>query len=223
MELNGQTQQKRVEKRNIPSLTPDQIRAVFLYADKLLATPLLGAQRRGLLAWVLMTTGLRISEVYRLDVSDINLTSQTLRVWRHKRYRQSTPNDPGWVKGVRYSGAVRDTIPIHPALAERMRAVIKAPSGPLWIITWNPSKRCAVRTLRQDWKRFARDSGIPGLPQGVHITRHTVGTLMGYTGTVFDVMNQLGHASIANASCYVDRNPWRMKEALKIAFDDMLP
>ena len=159
---------------------------------------------RGQLAWAVvdlaLQTGLRVSELARLAVGDVNLKRLSLRVWRHKRRKP-----------------IQETIAISTALAKHLKSFIalKAaiqqsvePDAPLFVGKRGP---LTAQGLQQIWKRAIRDAGLP-IELSIHSARHTLAVhLLKKTGNLRIVQKQLGHASpTITANMYAD-----------VSFEDM--
>lgn len=205
------------------ALTPDEMRAVLDVADLRLQDQDLIVRRRGLLAWVLLTTGLRISEAARIRFEDFDLGRNQLGVWRHKKHGQ------GWSRGIPYSGAVRDCIVIPDALSRRVAAFAEngadnrcgppcsPPCGPLFV--QQHGKPARLSTLRKDWYDLLTEAGIKR--RGAHAARHTFGTLVALqTKSPWAVRDALGHSDIGISSQYVDRNPELVRQTVNTIFSE---
>ena len=194
----------------------EEVKHILTEADKRLERSLPRHQRPGILAWILLTTGLRISEVARLKFGDFDLERGFLNVYRHKKH------GPNWRKGVPYSGAVKDVVTLPDALVERVRRLSKTwnqnGEGPLFLTVHG--RPAAIRTLFQDWAELLREASVSA--RGCHAARHTFGTLIGLrTKSPFAVRDALGHSdkSIAISAQYVERNPELLRQTLNSLFE----
>ncbi len=159
---------------------------------------------RGVIAWAVvdtaLRTGLRVSELARLTVGDVDFGRALLRVSRLKR---RTPTQE--------SLAIPNELVRH--LAWFMAWKIEAghdmnPEAPLFLSTRAGFSRSGLARL---WNDAAARAGLPkGL--SIHCARHTLAFhLLRRTGNLRLVQKQLGHANPATtANMYAD-----------VAFDDM--
>ncbi len=163
----------------IPALSWSQLQAFLATADQ--AT----ARTRGL-AWLLASTGLRISEACTARCEDISLATSAARTER-------------WLE-VTCKGSVRRSVPLHAATWSRLEPLLEAGAGPLF----------ATRTGRfLDRHAAARDliavavaAGIP-TPFSPHVLRHTFVTLARQSGCALeDVQDAAGHADPATTRAY---------------------
>ena len=165
-------------------------------------------RRQGVVAWMVvdaaLRTGLRVSELARLTVGDVDLKRGSLRVWRHKR------REPG-----------QETIAMSPELAVHLRDFIAwkdmvnekiSRKAPLLV-----GKRGALTVygLQQIWKVAIARACLPKA-LSIHSARHTVAVhLLRKTNNLRMVQKQLGHASPATtANLYADVRFEDMKEGL---------
>ena len=159
---------------------------------------------RGPLVWAVvdtaLLTGLRVSEMARLTVGDVDLKRGALNVWRHKRRDKR-----------------QETLAIPPELTQHLKEFIEwkesvdqpvAASSALFV-----GKRGPLTTegLMQLWKVAIKRAGLPK-ELSIHCARHTIAVhLLKKTGNLRQVQKQLGHANPATtANMYAD-----------IAFEDM--
>jgi integrase len=137
-----------------------------------------------------LQTGLRVSEMAKITVDDIDFEREFIRVHRHKR-RVPT----------------RDIIGMSKSLAAHLKAHIQwvsARESP-WKATIWPGERgpWTKRGLQQAWDKACRRVG---LRQSIHCARHTVAThMLRNTGNLRMVQKHLGHTSpTTTANFYAD-------------------
>jgi integrase len=182
----------------------EEARRLRTVAEAWAITDLQAGRLRGPVVWAVvdaaMLTGLRVSELARLAVGDLDLKRGVLRVWRHKRkpHRQ-------------------EALAVPPELVEHLRQFIAwkqqvgqatGKSAPLFVGKRGP---LTAQGLEQLWKVAIKRAGLPR-ELSIHCARHTVAVhLLRKTRNLRQVQKQLGHASPATtANLYAD-----------VSFEDM--
>jgi integrase len=204
-------------KRNKQPLTPDELARVLNTADGYLISDDQLKRRAGLLAWTLLTTGIRISEAQFLVLDHLDPQSRLLTVRRHKK-RDGDQYQPG----VPYSGYHVEEQVVPDALVNRIELAHPPPAEPdrHWFVG-KGGNAVKERTLRNDWKVVLRAAGVP--VRGSHCARRTYATLVGYyDSNVHSVNHALGHSpkSIETSAGYVGANLWRRMELVNKMFPD---
>lgn len=144
---------------------------------------------RGGLVWAVvdtaMLTGLRVSEIARLTVADLDAKRGLLHVFRHKRRAEK-----------------REVLAIPPELVEHLAAFTAGREGPIFVGKRGSLSVSGLETL---WKVAVKRAGLPK-EYSIHSARHTVAvTLLKKTGNLRMVQKQLGHASpTTTANLYAD-------------------
>jgi site-specific recombinase XerD len=149
----------------------------------------------------LYATALRVSELTRLQVSDIDSRRMVIHV-RHGKGR--IPRD----------------IALSPALLERLRIYCRRYKPSLWLF---PSRRHAGEFMEERTIRYiCRSAGRrAGLKQRVypHLFRHACATHMLEAGAdLRTIQHLLGHASISTTACYLHVSE-RLIQAVRSPFD----
>ncbi|MCX5674676.1 MAG: site-specific integrase [Planctomycetota bacterium] len=163
-------------------------------------TDLEAGRLRGPLVWavvdVAMLTGLRVSEIARLTVGDLDAKRGVLRVWRHKRKPQQ-----------------QETLAVPPDLAEHLAQFVawKGQTDkdlPMFVGKRGP---LTPQGLEQLWKVAVKRAGLRR-ELSIHSARHTLAVhLLRKTRNLRQVQKQLGHADPATtAKMYSD-----------VSFEDM--
>lgn len=159
----------------VNALTLPELRRLLSAADRSTA-------RSQGLAWLLASTGLRISEACTARIEDITATGEER-----------------WLT-VTCKGGVRRSVPLHPTCWQRLMPLAAEGAGPLFATAGgNPLDRhSAARNLR----RLATAAAIPG-PFSPHVLRHTFVTLARQAGcTLEDLQDAAGHADPATTRAY---------------------
>jgi integrase len=147
-----------------------------------------------------MLTGLRVSELARLAVGDLDLKRGALKVWRHKRkpHKQETLAIPlEMVEHLRQFIAWKEQVGQATGKGARLFVGKRGPLTP--------------QGLEQLWKVAVQRAGLPR-ELSIHCARHTMAVhLLRKTRNLRQVQKQLGHASPATtANMYAD-----------VSFEDM--
>lgn len=161
--------------RRLPSLTVAELHAFLQAADA-------DSRRTSGLAWLLATTGLRISEACGALVDDVT-------------QRDTEP----WLDVV-CKGGLRRSVPLHHETWQRLEPLLLRRPGPIFATRTGAEldRRAASRTL----VRIATQAGIHHR-FSPHVLRHTFVTLARATGCPLeDVQEAAGHADPATTRSY---------------------
>lgn len=159
----------------LPSLTAPQLAAFLEAADA-------AAPRTAALAWLLATTGLRISEACNARIEDLSHLD-------HERWLDVT-----------CKGNLRRSVPLHQATWQRVEPLATQPRGRLFVTRSGATldRRAASRTLG----KVALQAGITAT-FSPHVLRHTFVTLARASGChLEDVQDAAGHADPATTRAY---------------------
>ncbi len=141
-----------------------------------------------------LSTGLRVSELARLDVGDLDLRRGSLAAWRHKRRKE-----------------VQETIAIGKPLRGHLKEFLAwkksvgqsvEQDAPLWM---GKRGRLSKRGLQHIWRSAIEAAGLP-TELSIHAARHALAVhLLKATSNLRMVQKQLGHASpVTTANMYAD-------------------
>lgn len=155
---------------------------------------------------LILETGLRRSEVSRLDLGDIEASSQ------------------GWVLRVRQGKGSKDrALPLSDAFAQelgiwlRTRPATRCPAMFLSLarIENGDYSRLDSQGIYQVWRRLGQATGIKAYP---HKARHTAATRWAQDGVPpFAIQRALGHSTLAMTTRYVDASAIDLTEAFRHA------
>jgi integrase/recombinase XerC len=187
----------KIEKKLPLVLTRHQI-------DELLAAPMKVAKTRAAPPWMALrdvatmelfySSGLRLSELAALDVADLDLYTESVRVFGKGRKERVCPVG-------------------FPALEaiSRYRARANVHSGPLFINKGR--KRISPRSIWLILKRYLRHTSIP-IAISPHKLRHSFAThLLDRGADLRSVQAMLGHASLSTTQIYTHVSVERLKKA----------
>jgi site-specific recombinase XerD len=191
----------KLEKKLPLVLTRQQI-------DELLTAPLQTAKTRAAPAWMpqrdvaimelFYSSGLRLSELAALDVADVDLYTESVRVFGKGRKERVCPI--GW-----------------PALEaiSRYRSAANVHAGALFIS--KSHKRISTRSIWLILKRYLEHTSIP-ISISPHKLRHSFATHMLDRGAdLRSVQALLGHASLSTTQIYTHVTVERLKKAYSSA------
>jgi integrase/recombinase XerC len=192
-----EVQMPKIEKKLPLVLTRQQV-------EELLAAPTRASKSRSAPAWMPLrdvaimelfySSGLRLSELAALDVSDVDLYTESVRVFGKGRKERVCPVG----------------LPALEAIS-RYRAAANVHSGPLFI---NKSRtRISTRSIWLILKRYLRFTSIP-ISISPHKLRHSFAThLLDRGADLRSVQALLGHASLSTTQIYTHVTTERLKKA----------
>lgn len=176
----------------------DEVRQFRTVTEARAITDLKKGRVQGVKAWMLvdlaLSTGLRVSEIAALNISDIDFKRGSLKVTRNKKMKklsESLAIDTHLIKHLKEYLEWLDQTKGH---------LFEGSRGPL-----------TAQGLQRIWKRSIELAGLPK-ELSIHSARHTIAVhLLKKTGNLRQVQKQLGHSSPATtANMYAD-----------ISFEDM--
>jgi site-specific recombinase XerD len=187
----------KIDKKLPLVLTRQQI-------DELLAAPLKFAKNRAAPVWMPLrdiaimelfySSGLRLNELAALDVADVDLYTESVRVFGKGRKERVCPVG----------------MPALEAIS-RYRSAANVHSGPLFIN--KARKRISPRSIWLISKRYLRHTSIP-ISISPHKLRHSFATHMLDRGAdLRSVQALLGHASLSTTQIYTHVTVERLKKA----------
>ena len=192
-----QLQLPKVEKKLPLVLTRQQI-------DELLAAPLKIAKQRAAPEWMPLrdvaamelfySSGLRLSELAALDVEDVDLYTESVRVFGKGRKERVCPIGAPALEAI-----------------QKYRSAANVHSGALFIS--KSRKRISPRSIWLILKRYLRYTSIP-ISISPHKLRHSFATHMLDRGAdLRSVQALLGHASLSTTQIYTHVTVERLKKA----------
>ena len=192
-----EVQLPKIEKKLPLVLTRPQI-------EELLAAPTRVAKNRAAPVWMPLrdvaimelfySSGLRLSELAALDVADVDLFTESIRVLGKGRKERVCPVG----------------LPALEAIS-RYRATGNVHSGPLFIN--KARRRITTRSIWLILKRYLRHTSIP-ISISPHKLRHSFAThLLDRGADLRSVQALLGHASLSTTQIYTHVTVERLKKA----------
>jgi integrase/recombinase XerC len=172
----------------------DELLAAPLKIDKQRAAPKWMPLRDAAIMELFYSSGLRLSELTALNVDDVDLYTESLRVLGKGRKERVCPVG----------------LPALEAIS-KYRAAANVHSGPLFIN--KARKRISVRSVWLTLKRYLRQTSIP-VAISPHKLRHRFATHMLDRGAdLRSVQALLGHASLSTTQIYTHVTVERLKKA----------
>ena len=192
-----EVQLPKLEKKLPLVLTRQQV-------EELLAAPACVAKNRAAPVWMPLrdvaimelfySSGLRLSELAALDVADVDLYTESVRVFGKGKKERVCPVG----------------LPALEAIS-RYRAAANVHSGPLFIS--KSRRRMSTRSIWLVLKRYLRHTSIP-ISISPHKLRHSFATHMLDRGAdLRSVQALLGHASLSTTQIYTHVTVERLKKA----------
>jgi site-specific recombinase XerD len=175
-----------------------------LQIDELLAAPLRTAKHRAAPAWMPLrdaailelfySSGLRLSELASLNVADLDVYTESVRVLGKGRKERVCPVGAPALEAV-----------------SQYRSAANVQTGPLFI---NKSRRrISARSIWLILKRYLRHTSIP-IALSPHKLRHSFAThLLDRGADLRSVQALLGHASLSTTQIYTHVTVERLKKA----------
>jgi len=193
--------------RTLPGfLTRDQMDAVFRHAEALSAGGGFRALRNQAIVELFYSAGLRLSELQGLDLANVDVVGDQVRVMGKGRKERIVPLGQPAVRALRAY------------YVERERIVGGAPRpDPRAVFVGQTGRRLTVRQVQNIVNEFLR--GIAD-EQGLstHSLRHTFATHMLDAGAdLLAVKELLGHASLSTTQIYTHTSKERLKRVYRQA------
>jgi integrase/recombinase XerC len=185
------------DKRLPKCLEEDQIEKLLANPD---TTTLLGARDRAMLE-VLYSTGMRVSELIALDITDVDLTSNVVRVAGKGKKRRVIPLGPGAVQTILHFLDLRRTDPRSTSFDTEALFINKH------------GQRLSTRSVRRKLDKYLLEAGLD-LSVSPHTLRHSFATHMLRRGAdLRSVQEMLGHQSLSTTQIYTHLTGETVKEA----------
>jgi integrase/recombinase XerC len=184
------------DKRLPKCLEVDQIEKLLANPD---TTTLLGARDRAMLE-TLYSTGIRVSELIALDIVDVDLTTNVVRVAGKGKKRRVIPLGPGAVQTILHFLDLRRNDPRSQSFDAEALFINKH------------GQRLSTRSVRRKLDKYLLDAGLD-LSVSPHTLRHSFATHMLRRGAdLRAVQEMLGHQSLSTTQIYTHLTGETVKE-----------
>jgi integrase/recombinase XerC len=204
---NGVARAARIPKieRRLPShLRRDQTEAVFATAEENAGTGDFGAVRDLAMVELFYSSGLRLSELAQVNLADLDLLADQVRVRGKGRKERIVP------VGRKAGQAIRIYLEAREALVGRVKGDRRA------LFLSNRGRRLTPRSVQRRIHGLYRGAGVTG--QRVHSLRHSFAThLMDAGADLRAVQELLGHASLSTTQVYTHTSVQRLKDVYRRA------
>jgi site-specific recombinase XerD len=157
---------------------------------------------------LILTSGMRVSEVVNLDIDDIDVTKKIAHIYR------KGSKDPGFKQSIFFTETgkealvdylqIRSTVYPHDRMEKALFLTI--PRGA------SLAKRMSKRAIQQMVSKYASAFGKPMLT--VHKLRHSFATSYYLKNDIYKTQKQLGHASTDTTELYAQLTDKTMEEAI---------
>lgn len=172
----------------------DELLAVPLRVPKHRSAPVWMPQRDAAIMEIFYSSGLRLAELASLNVADVDLYTESVRVLGKGRKERVCPVGAPALEAV-----------------SRYRAAANVQSGPLFINKGR--RRISPRSIWLILKRYLRHTSIP-ISLSPHKLRHSFAThLLDGGADLRSVQALLGHASLSTTQIYTHVTVERLKRA----------
>lgn len=190
----------KLPKRLPRNIHRQTLRVLFSHLDDPANTQTLRMQTLRLALEILIVTGLRISELCALQISDLNIEDGALRVWG-KGARERTV----FILNESLLADIRSYI---------VRRQILRPEHNTLLITSN-ARAIAPDYIRRHLHTLSKELNLPH-HLTPHMFRHSAATLLLEAGTdIRFVQRLLGHASLSTTEIYTHVNDHSLRAALE--------
>ena len=198
----------KMDKRLPGHLTRREIDAVFRVSENRAAENTLAGTRGLVILELLYGSGIRLSELHGLNLSDLDLRAGQMKVMGKGRKERLVPVSSGAGKAInRYEPRRREALASSQHPTEPGALLLNNRGGRL-------SKRSIQRTVRDLLEAAATDQGL-----SVHSLRHSFAThLLDAGADLMAVKELLGHVSLSTTQIYTHTSKERLKRVYKQAF-----
>jgi integrase/recombinase XerC len=194
----------KIEKRLPGHATSRNIEAVFSRAESAAAENTFRGTRNLVMLELLYGSGLRLSELHGLDLSDLDLGQEQARVLGKGSKERLVP----------LTGSTKRAIGRY--LPRRLEVGARSLAPDRGALLLNPSgKRLSRRSIQNVVRRFL-DDAAPGQGLSVHALRHSFAThLLDAGADLMAVKELLGHVSLSTTQVYTHTSKERLRQVYR--------
>ena len=194
----------RIEKRLPGHATSRNIEAVFSGAEAGAAENRFRGTRNLVILELLYGSGLRLSELHGLDLSDLDLGQEQAKVFGKGRKERLVP----------ITGSARRAIGRYLPRRLELGAASFTPDREALLL--NPAgKRLSKRSIQTVVRRFL-DDAAPGEGLSAHALRHSFAThLLDAGADLMAVKELLGHVSLSTTQVYTHTSKERLRQVYR--------
>lgn len=197
----------KMEKRLPGHLTRQEVEAVFALAEARAAENTLAGTRDLVILELLYGSGVRLSELHGLDLADLEMRGDQMKVRGKGRKERIVPLTGRSIQAIRrYQPRREDALAGGGQGKEPQALLLNARGGRL-------SKRSIQRFVRRFLEKAAADQGL-----SVHSLRHSFAThLLDAGADLMAVKELLGHISLSTTQIYTHTSKERLKRVYRQA------
>jgi len=190
--------------KTLPKFVPEsKIKKLMEEPMKNLITNELDGKRDEAILEMLYATGLRLSEILSINISDIDINNQMIKIMGKRGKERIVPIGKVAINSIE-------------GYLEKLGKSLKKNFGDPLFINKN-NKRLPKRTLQRRIKKYLELTDIGG---SVHTLRHTFAThLIDRGADILTIKELLGHSSLSTTQRYTKLNP----ETIKKVYQDSHP
>jgi integrase/recombinase XerC len=190
----------RMEKRLPGHVRKDGIARVFAGAEARAAENSLTGTRDLVMLELLYGSGLRLAELHALNLGDVDLVGERVKVTGKGRKERIIPVTGSAIRAIRRYEPRRAELPVQPG-ADRDALLLNRQGGRL-------STRSIQRAVRAILERAAEGEGL-----SVHSLRHSFAThLLDGGAELMAVKELLGHVSLSTTRIYTHTSKERLRK-----------
>ena len=194
----------RVEKRLPGHATAADIEGIFSGAEARAAENTFPGARNLVILELLYGSGLRLSELHGLDLSDLDLGRGQTKVFGKGNKERLVP----------FTGSARRAISRYLPRRLELQATSMTPDREALLL--NPAgKRLSRRSIQTVVRRFL-DDAAPGVGLSAHSLRHSFAThLLDAGADLMAVKELLGHVSLSTTQVYTHTSKERLRQVYR--------
>lgn len=169
----------------------------------------LNKERDACIASLILNSGLRVSEVVNLNISDLDMNNKMLHVYRKGN------NDETFKTPVYFRAQAKDDLE-HYLFLRQSRYKVPKKEKALFVALRNgqvEGQRMTKRAIQAMIIKYAKRFGKPSLT--VHKLRHSFATDYYLQNDIYKTKEQLGHASTETTEVYAHLTDKTMSEAIE--------
>ncbi len=195
------------DKTRMPALEVEEFEKIMRYFNEDIPREM----RDKTIISLLFATGLRLSELVSLDVSNVDMKERVLNVRTFKR--RNHHRDGFWDDDTH--ALLEKWLRVRSGLMDRVRSGSNAIF--IGLNTQRPGERIDKNAIQKRFRQLRKDLRIDK-KISAHTCRHGFGTYFGKrSGDVFSLQQLMGHANINHTQHYVHHKREELREAYAVA------
>jgi len=197
----------KMEKRLPGHLTRLEVEGIFNLAENRAAENTLSGTRDLAILELLYGSGIRLSELHGLNLADLDLRGEQIRVTGKGRKERIVPITRRAIGAIRrYEPRRQEALAASAGARDPSALLLNAKGGRL-------SRRSIQRAVREYLEKTAADQGL-----SVHSLRHSFAThLLDAGADLMAVKELLGHVSLSTTQIYTHTSKERLRRVYKQA------